>query len=235
MQYPIFAAITSAFQEGKIARGLDHNFISLIPKKYKPQSTTDYHPISCANVLYKIISKIICFRIEDFLPYLIAENQSAFVPRRNIGENVLLPHKVVQDFKKKGNPKMCVKIDLQKAYDMVNRKFACYMLHTMGFPLSMVKLIYECISTPTFSIMVDGTPHRFIASTRGLWQDDPLSPYLLYVAMEFFSLFMEDASQLIQPISSIQPIISHLLYADDVMIFLSATTSNVITMNTIFN
>lgn len=48
---------------------------------------------------------------------------------------------------------------------------------------------------------------------------------------------MEDAylANQLQPISSIQPIITHLLYADDVMIFLNATQSNAQTMNTIFS
>lgn len=88
---------------------------------------------------------------------------------------------------------MCFKIHLQKAYDMVNREFVCYMLITMGFPFSLVELIYNCINNPTFSILIDGVPHDFIPSTRGLCQEDPLSPYLFFVAIEYFSLLMEDA------------------------------------------
>lgn len=43
--------------------------------------------------------------------------------------------------------------DLQKAYDMVNREF---IIHMLTFPISLVDLIYECTSTPTFSIMING-------------------------------------------------------------------------------
>lgn len=68
---------------------------------------------------------------------------------------------------------MCINIDLQKAYDMVNREFVFYMLYVMGFPLSLVNLIYECISTPTFSILFNGVPCGFITSTRGLTERDP--------------------------------------------------------------
>lgn len=115
-------AVTTVFQSGQLAKDLKHNFISLVPKKDKPQNISNYCPISYANVLYEIISKIICSRIKDFLPYLIVKNQSAFVPNRSIGENILLAHELVHDFKKKGRPKMCVKIDFQKAYDMANKE-----------------------------------------------------------------------------------------------------------------
>jgi hypothetical protein len=97
---------------GKLPYGLNHNFITLVPKREKPRTISDYRPISYVNFLYKIISIIIYSRIKHLLPYLIAENQSAFVPDRNIGENILLAHELVWDFKKKGKPKMCINIDL---------------------------------------------------------------------------------------------------------------------------
>lgn len=102
----MFNATTLAFRTGHLAKVLNHNFISLIPKKEKPQNISDYRPMSCANVLYKIISKIICSRIKHFLSYLIADNQSAFIPFKNIGENILLAHELVRDLKKKDKKKI---------------------------------------------------------------------------------------------------------------------------------
>lgn len=184
---------------------------------------SDYRSVACANVLYKVISKILCNKIKWFLPFLIAENQSYFIPGRNVGENVLLAHEQVLDFAKRGKAKMCIKIDLQKAYDTVNCEFVCHMLHCFAFSLSTIQLIYECISTPTFFIMADGRPEEFITSNRGLQQEDPLSSFLFCIAMEFFALLMEEgvADQKLEPINKFEPNISHLLYTDDVMIFLA--------------
>jgi len=98
LQHSLFSAISFVFQSQQLSNGLNHNFVTLIPKKDKLQNISDYRPISCANLLYKIISKIIYGRIKHFLPYLISENQSAFVPQRNIGENILLAHELVRDF-----------------------------------------------------------------------------------------------------------------------------------------
>ena len=55
--------------------------------------------------------------------------------------------------------------------------------------------------------------------------------------MEYFTLQMEDALtyNYIQPTSYVQPVTTHLLYADDVMIFLSATSGNTKAMDDSFN
>lgn len=84
--------------------------------------------------------------------------------------------------------------------------------------------------------MVDGRPEGFITSNRGLLQGDPLSPYLFCIAVEFFALFMEEGMhiKLLEPINGFQPAISHLLYVDNVMIFLVATILNATYMNHIF-
>ncbi|KAK4389953.1 hypothetical protein Sango_2332300 [Sesamum angolense] len=47
-------------------------------------------PISCCNVLYKAIMKIIVQRLCDILDGPISTSQNAFVPERKIGDNILL-------------------------------------------------------------------------------------------------------------------------------------------------
>lgn len=163
----IFNSVLEIFQKKKLWHG--HNFITLVPKKDKPQTIAYYRPISYANVFYKIISKIIRSCIKWFQPLLlIVENQPSFIPGKNIGENVLLAHKQIRDFIKRGKPKMCLKIDLQNAYDIVNHNFVCHMLMSIGFPTSIIQLIHECMSTPTLSIIIDARPHGFISSNKGL-------------------------------------------------------------------
>lgn len=150
-----------------------------------------YCPISCYKMYYKILSKGLCNRLKHFLPYVIFENQRAFVYGRYIGDNILLAHELLRDVNKRGVDKLSIKVDLEKAYDKINRRFICYIMGEIGFPTHFVNVILGCINTPTFSILMQGVLKGFVESIRGLQQGDPLSPYLFTIAMVYFTYLMK--------------------------------------------
>ena len=76
------------------------------------------------------------------------------------------------------------KLDVEKVYDHVNWDFLIYLLQRCGFPLLWRNSIQFCISTVHFSILINGCPSGFFASSRGLRQGDPLLPLLFVVMME---------------------------------------------------
>ena len=53
-------------------------------------TVNEFRPISCCNVLYKIIAKLIVQRLSVILDKLISPCQAAFVPGRSIGDNIML-------------------------------------------------------------------------------------------------------------------------------------------------
>lgn len=88
------------FDKGFLPKGINSTIIALLPKKTGVKEMKDYRPISCCNVIYKVISKIIANRLKGILPKFIAENQSAFVKERLLIENVLLATELVKDYHK---------------------------------------------------------------------------------------------------------------------------------------
>lgn len=95
--------------------------ISLIPKVQSPTSMEEFIPISCYNVIYKIISMVLKNIIKLVIPSIVVEVQNAFIPGRSIQENLLLEHVMVRGYnKRKGGAKYTLKIDIKRAYDSTN-------------------------------------------------------------------------------------------------------------------
>ena len=79
----VCAAVKEFFQNGRLLRQLNHTVVSLIPKKEHPTKVEEFRPISCYNVIYKIISKVMTRRLGPCLPALIDPAQAGFVTGEN--------------------------------------------------------------------------------------------------------------------------------------------------------
>lgn len=87
-------------------------------------SLGDFRPISCCNVLYKCILKIIANHLCVWLPHFINLNQSAFVKGRSIVDNILLCKELVRGYHRIVSKSRCLlKVDFQKAYDSIHWDF----------------------------------------------------------------------------------------------------------------
>lgn len=112
-------AVMSFFHTGKLLKEVNNTVITLVPKGKCPDILTNFRPISCCNVIYESISKILCERLRLVLPELIAENQSGFVHGRYIAHNIMICQDLVKDYgRKQAKPGCVMKLDLRKAYDM---------------------------------------------------------------------------------------------------------------------
>nr|GEU29256.1 hypothetical protein [Tanacetum cinerariifolium] len=166
--YDVCKAVTDFFNNGLILREINHTFLALIPKVSTPSRINDFRPISCCNVIYKCISKILTNCIIEGIKEVVSDNQSAFVLGRRITDNILITQELMHGYHlDKGTPRCAFKIDIQKAYDTVDWKFLEVILWQFGFPNLMIRWIMACVTTTSFSISINGDIHGFLKENVG--------------------------------------------------------------------
>lgn len=133
--------------------------------------------------------------------------------------------------KRKGRSFMAVRADIEKSYDRMEWGLIIQALKCFGFCSTFINWIHKCISTVSYSSLFNGSPFGFFKPTRGLRKGDPLSPLLFIIKSEVFSrmLLREEALNWIHGVKIGRDFlpISHLLFADDLLIFTRASKEEV--------
>ncbi|XP_074328485.1 uncharacterized protein LOC141666397 [Apium graveolens] len=214
---------------------LNNTNVVLIPKKGDAASMKDYRPIALCNVLYKIMAKVLANRLKVVLPALISENQSAFVPDRNITDNVVVAFEVIHHMRNKTGGQegeIALKLDVSKAYDRVNWKYLQSRMVSLGFCKQWIDWVMRCVTMVSYDFCFNGVSIGPIIPRRGLRQGDPIFPYLFLFCVECLSNALDVAASSGQisgcRISLNAPVITHLLFVDDSFLFFKANRDEVI-------
>ncbi|CAL1352559.1 unnamed protein product [Linum trigynum] len=225
-------AALSFFRTGRLLQNFSHTIITLIPKVANAEFMRQMRPISLCQVFYKIISKVLTSRLAVVLPFVISDTQNGFIKGRDISDNILIAQEVMQFLKTKTQGRdrwMALKLDMEKAYDRVEWGFLFAVMEALGFNDHWMKWIKACVTSVSFTVLLNGNEHGYFRPQRGLRQGDPLSPLLFAIYTEAFSAILLNAlgSQQLHglKIHRLAPTLSHLFFADDTYLFLRATSS----------
>jgi len=212
-------------------------YITLIPKVQNPEKAADYRPISLVSIGLKIITKILANRLQKVIIPLIHVNQYGFIKSRTIQDCISWAFEYLNICHKSKKEIVIIKIDFEKAFDMVEYNAILEMLKHMGFGEVFVGWIRKILSSASTSVILNGVPGKTIRCKRGVRQGDPLSPLLFVSTAELLQIVINKAWHdglislpLDHSYGQKYPILQ---YADDTLIIMPADHAQVLNLKNI--
>lgn len=119
-------------------------------------------------------------------------------------------------------PGLLLKLIFLKAFDSVRWDFILIALHAYNIPENIISAIKACITTPAFSLSINGVTAGYFKGRTWLRQGDPLSPVFFVLVMNVLSIMLDKAAKAgifdyHHGCSHIQ--LTHLAFADHLLIF----------------
>ena len=104
-------------------------------------------------------------------------------------ENVIIAQEIIHWMRKNTGKigHMVIEVDLEKAYDRLRWDFIHETLSEVGLPAQFIRLIMDCITSPTMQLSWNGELTDSFTPSRGIRQGDPLSPYIFVLCVERLS------------------------------------------------
>ncbi|KAK4262419.1 hypothetical protein QN277_027981 [Acacia crassicarpa] len=223
------AFVKKVFQGSISVEESNKTLIALIPKRNNPELVTHFRPISLCTVHYKCVAKIITHRLKGVINELVSPFQASFIQGRHIQDNIIIGQELLHIMSRNRSRRglMAMKIDLEKAYDRIRWEFLQQVLIEAGFEDDFIHLIIHCVSSVSFNVIWNGSQTEFFCPQRGLRQGDPISPLLFVLCMDKLSHVIcdavDDGSWKPMATSKQGPKVSHLMFADDLLLFGVAT------------
>ena len=181
----LFKLASKIYETGEVPSDFKQSTIVTIPKLTHADKYEDYRTISLVSHASKLITKIVCRRIENKIDNELDEDQFGFRKSRGTREAILTLRLLIEGRLKKNKDTYMASVDLEKSFDNVNWNKMFEILRTIGLRFRDRGIIYNLYKDQVAIIRVEDQ-ERQASIKKGVRQGCSLSPLL-------FNMYVEEA------------------------------------------
>jgi hypothetical protein len=165
--------------------------VTIVGKPGRDKSLlSSYRPISLIQCSLKLLEGVIADRLVDWWEGVIGYMQCGFLRSRQMAENIVALKALAAHASAQGRSCFVAYLDLQSAYDLVDRSILFSCLERKGCPQLLLEIIKAMYSGNNFFVKDRNCKSEPKLTSRGLLQGSRLSPALFNILL---SCIFEDA------------------------------------------
>ncbi|EFA75745.1 hypothetical protein PPL_10798 [Heterostelium album PN500] len=189
--------------------------ITTIYKKGDIFDPANRRPITLLNNDYKVITKAINNRMKTLVDLIINDNQTGFVHKRYIMDNIITMNEIIEYCKLRGLSGLITLFDFNKAFDSISHGAIRRTLQHIKIDNKIINLIMNLLTGSTARVIVNGFLTNPIPINRGVKQGDPLSPTLFVLVIECLARAILNSKAIGLPLNDFNTMVKLLQFADD--------------------
>ncbi len=184
----IIDVYNESFKQGTLAFSQKQSVLSLIYKKGDRANISNYRPLSLTNSDYKILAFILADRLQNVIPQVISSDQTAYIKRRNIGQNLRLIQDIIEHADQHHKTGVLLFLDFKKAFDSVEHNFIYETLDAFNLGPEFIRWMKTLYSQTQTCIKNNGYLSSTFDITRGIKQGCPISALLFNLVVEILAI-----------------------------------------------
>ena len=143
-----------------------------------------YRPITVLNCDYRLLARVLCSRLAGPLASVVDVTQTAFLPGRWIGDNVLYHLEELQYLQASGQEGCIALLDQEKAYDRCVRDWIFQVMERMGFPDTTVRWARLLLAGTTAQVSLNGHYTPAFPVRCSVQQGSPVATLLFNITVQ---------------------------------------------------
>jgi hypothetical protein len=185
--------LNSMFDLGTVPPNINMGLVTPIFKRGDPSDPNNYRPIAVTEPILRLYASILNARLVDYTENrdLRCPQQAGFRP----GLSTLHPLFTLQHFidigQRESTPLYVCFLDLQGAYDHVQRPLLWQALLKLGIEGKMQRAVQSLYDTSTVAMKINGRVGQTLPSDTGVRQGCPLSPTLFGLILDGLARYLQ--------------------------------------------
>ena len=188
---PILVKLYTAILQEMPQDFLEGVIIPIYKQKGSKHEPINYRPITLLNTDYRILTQILLAKIREPLQQLIGPTQTAFLPGRNLMDNIWNIQLTARYLSLRKESYWLAICDFEKAYDKIDQNFLFQCCQSLNMPTALLNWIVQILTNTRNRVHYHDTYSVRREFTAGVRQGDPISPYLYLLISHVMSRWLE--------------------------------------------